>query len=134
MLLMATKSNPSSNTKSTITSGSESSDLFGLASRLVRFSRIDEHSRFPLVVRIVRSLLRFRQLARFVVGLAVELLYFLAKIRAVIALGIRQGPGLPLVIPIVGIEPLRLLEMRNRVDAFSLFVEILSQRKLRISA
>src|SRR5258708_29430042 len=83
---------------------------------------------------LVSPLLRFRQFTWFVVRLAVQLLHFFAKVRAVIAIGIRQRPGLTLVIPIVGIEALRRLEMRNRVDAFPLLVKIFTQSELGFRA
>src|SRR5436305_8403805 len=75
-----------------------------------------------------------RQLSWFVIGFAVELLNFFAKVCAVITVRVRKLPCLTLVIPIIGIQSLRFFEVRNCVDAFALFVEILSQRKLRISA
>src|SRR5205823_53135 len=79
-------------------------------------------------------LLQARQLARFVIGFAVELLNFFAKVRAVITVRVRKRPSLTLVIPIIGIQSLRFFEVRNCIDAFALFVEMLSQRKLRVSA
>src|SRR5258706_14847236 len=90
------------------------------------------HSKRPMELLVI-SLLSCRQLVRFVVRLAVELLHFLAKVRAVVALGIGQRPRLSFVIPVVGIEALRFLEMRNRIGAFSLLVEILPESELGIS-
>src|SRR5437763_12131523 len=75
-----------------------------------------------------------RQLAWFVIGFAIELLNFFAKVRAVISVRIRERPSLTLIIPIIGIQSLGFFEMRDCIDAFALFVEILSQRKLRVSA
>ena len=87
--------------------------------------------RFTLV-RLVISLLRFRQLVRLVIGFAVEFLNFFFKVRAVIAIGVRQRPRLALVIPVVGIESLSLFEMRNRVSAFTLLEQKLAKSEFGI--
>src|SRR5437588_10592759 len=58
------------------------------------------------------ALLGFRQLVRFVIGFAVELLNFFAKVRAVITIRVRKRPSLTLVIPIIGIQSLGFFEMR----------------------
>src|SRR5215472_12845915 len=55
-----------------------------------------------------------RQVARRVVSLAVELGYLFAECGAVIPSGIGEQPGLPLVVPTLGIQALSLFEMKNR--------------------
>jgi hypothetical protein len=59
-----------------------------LAGRRLRETLARQSAKSSLVRPVVRSLLRFRQLARLVVRLAVEFLYFLAKVRAVVPLSI----------------------------------------------
>src|SRR5438034_10095544 len=80
------------------------------------------------------SLLRLGQLMRFVVWLAVQLLHFFAKVRAIIPVCIGERPGLSLVIPIVRIQPLRFLEMRDRLGSLPDLVKILAQGELDIGA
>jgi hypothetical protein len=55
--------------------------------------------------------LRFRQLARRIIWLAVQFLHLLHKVRPVIALGVRERPRLAFVVPAFRVESLRLLVM-----------------------
>src|SRR5579871_1182293 len=74
-----------------------------------------------------------RQVARSVVGLACQLGHFLAKARAVVALGVRKQICLPLIVPAFRIEALRLFKVGNRLGKISSLVKMLGQTKLRRS-
>src|SRR6185437_2819121 len=80
------------------------------------------------------SLLRFflpRQLRRWIIHLAPAiLLYFVAEGRPVILLA-GESIRLPLVIPALGIEPLRFFKVRNGFHLMSGFIALLAQAKLR---
>src|SRR2546425_12266179 len=84
------------------------------------------------LIALVGLIGRFRHLARCVVRFAVQLLHFLGKVRPVVAVRIREQPSLSLVVPVVGGEPLRLLEVWNCLRAVTRMVEIFSQAELYI--
>src|SRR5689334_14192992 len=91
----------------------------------LRFQRTE-----PLILLLLLSLW---ELSRLIVRLAVQFLYFIPERRAVVLLGIRQSPRLPLVVPIIGRQTLGFFEVGNRVRTFAGLVEIFSQSELDIS-
>src|SRR5580693_9165920 len=58
------------------------------------------------------------------------LLDFVHKGRSIVALGIGQRVRLALVIPTLGIQTLRLFEMRDRFTQMSGLIDMLTERKL----
>src|SRR5215510_10981987 len=69
-------------------------------------------------------LLPFRQPARRVVRLAVQLLHLFHEARPVIALGVRERPRLAFIVPAFGVEPLRLFVMSDRGLALAVAIKI----------
>jgi hypothetical protein len=72
-------------------------------------------------------------LGRGIVGLAVELLNFFRECGAVVALRVGgKEIGLPLVIPIVRVEALGLLEMRDGIRAVTFMIEIFGEAEFGV--
>src|SRR5437899_9611753 len=99
---------------------------------VARRKRQCQARRKVVVTTLVGFIGRFGHLARCVVRFAVQLLYFLGKVRPVVAVRIREEPSLSLVVPVVRGEPLRLLEVWNCLRAVTRMVEIFSQGELYI--
>src|ERR1700675_2682009 len=81
---------------------------------------------------LVSGRARCRQVWRLVIDFATAgLLHFVGERCAVIALGIGQCVGLPLVIPTLGIQALGFLEVRDGFGEVGALVQVLAQPELR---
>src|SRR5262245_37834124 len=88
---------------------------------------IEQHRKPP---RLSLLLLPFRQPARRVIRLAVQLLHLFHKARPIIAFGVRERPRLAFIVPAIGVEPLRLFVMTDRGFALTGVIKMFGQSEL----